>query len=105
MKIRKILEEYKLKSDILKKAVEKANTNGAGIVNDGKRYIVAAFDSYSKYPRYITTAISTAMEKNIANNLVKQYKLDGRSDLIMVQKGNDIVSYRKHESGKWEMRR
>jgi hypothetical protein len=105
MKFRLLMEEYKFKSDILKKAVEKANTNGAGIENDGERYIVASFDSYSNYPKHITTAISTAMDKNIANNLVKQYKSNNRSNLIIVQKGNYIVSYRRHESGKWEMRK
>jgi len=102
MKFRQLMEEYKYKSDILRKAVEKANSNGAGLENDGTKYIIGGFDRY--FPDK-TKAMSSAIDKKTANDIVKQFKTNNDISLIIVQKGNDIVSYRRHESGKWEMRK
>jgi len=92
-------ETYEIKSDYLSKAINNANKNGAGIENDGKRYIIGAFTYDMINPQLVS--LVTSMSKLEAIELINNFKKNEDVGLIIVQKGNDIVSYRQPGNKKW----
>lgn len=92
--------ETTIKSEILALAVDAANSNHADIHIDGNTYIMGAFNQQD-FKEWETVGVTATKEKRVALEHLAHWKSLKYCDLIIIQKGNDIIKYTRMASGRW----